>query len=58
MKEDKMNVWYQHEGLERSSIILGLMEDILGSYCTESSYEENEESVHPSIWNEECGELL
>lgn len=53
-----MNKWFQHEGLERSSIVLGLLENTLGSYCTESSYEENKEHVHPAIWNQECGELL
>lgn len=49
---------FQHEGLERSSIVLGLIEQIFGFYDTDASFEENRENVHPSIWNEECGLLL
>lgn len=54
----RINNWIQHEGLERSSIVLGLIEQIFGFYDTDASFEENRENVHPSIWNKECGLLL
>src|SRR5690554_7226065 len=54
----RINNGIQHEGLERSSIVLGLIEQVFGFYDTDISFEENRENVHPSIWNKECGLLL
>lgn len=39
--------WFQHEGLDRTSSILIMLDQLLG-------YEE----AHPSIWNDECKDLL
>lgn len=44
MKNDK---WFQHEGLDRVSTILTMLDQLLGY-----------EDVHPSIYNEECKKLL
>lgn len=57
-KLNNMSVWHRHEGLERSHIILGLLEQTLGYYDPGLHYEENRGTMHPSIWNEECGLLL
>ena len=46
MNEDKqkMDKWWQHEGLDRTHMLLVILQEGLG-------YEDN---LHPSIWNKKC----
>ena len=53
MKEQN-NEWYQHEGLDRTHMLLAMLQEALG-YVDEDS---NEETTHPSIWNSKCEALL
>lgn len=55
MKE-KNSIWYQHEGLDRTHMLLCMIEQAFGYYDTEATFDENEN--HPAIWNQECGELV
>lgn len=50
MNEDKqkMDKWWQHEGLDRTHMLLVMLQEGLG-------YEDN---LHPSIWNKKCEKLL
>lgn len=57
-KVRKNDEWFQHEGCDRTHTILRMIGELLGDYCSSDSYEENADSIHPSIWNEECGVLL
>lgn len=54
----KNDEWFQHEGCDRTHTILRMIGELLGDYYSSDSYEENKDSIHPSIWNEECGQLL
>lgn len=46
MKEQN-NEWYQHEGLDRTHMLLAMLQEALG-YVDEDS---EEVTTHPSIWN-------
>lgn len=44
----KNDVWYQHEGLDRVSMIIEQLNSAFGDH----------DSLHPSIYNDECKKLL
>ncbi len=44
----KNDIWYQHEGLDRASMILSHLHSAFGDV----------DDPHPSIYNEECNKLL
>lgn len=58
VKDRKNDDWFRHEGCDRVHTILRMMGELLGDYYSSDSYEENKDSTHPSVWNDECGELL
>ena len=53
MKEQN-NEWYQHEGLDRTHMLLAMLQEALG-YVDEYS---DEVTTHPSIWNKKSKKLL
>ena len=53
MKEQN-NEWYQHEGLDRTHMLLAMLQEALG-YVDEDS---DECTTHPSIWNKKSEKLL
>lgn len=51
-----MDEYFQLEGLDRTHMLLCMIEQAFGHYDTETTFGENEN--HPAIWNQECGELV
>lgn len=58
MNEDKqkMDKWWQHEGLDRTHMLLVMLEQSLGFY--DPDMELSAGKMHPSIWNQKCQMLL
>ncbi len=54
--KEKINKWYQHEGLDRAHTILCMMQELFG-YCDKRG-EFEDINLHPAIWNERCREAL
>lgn len=50
MKNDE---WFQHEAMDRTHMILAMLQEALGYYDPDS-----DQSVHPGLWNNECKWLL
>lgn len=53
MKEQN-NEWYQHEGLDRTHMLLAMLQEALG--CVDEDSDEC--TTHPSIWNKKSKKLL
>lgn len=53
MKEQN-NEWYQHEGLDRTHMLLAMLQEALGYV----DHDSDECTTHPSIWNKKCEKLL
>jgi len=52
----KIDKWFQHEGLDRTHILLVMLEQSLGFY--DPDCELTDKPVHPAIWNSRCEVLL
>lgn len=46
----KNTVWYQHEGMDRTHMLICMLCEAFGDY-------QDEENCHPSLYNEECRKL-
>lgn len=55
MKE-KNSVWYQHEALDRTHMLLVMLQESLGFHDSDGDFEDVD--IHPGVWNQECKELL
>ena len=52
----KMDKYWQHEGLDRTHMLLVMLEESLGFY--DPDWELIDKPLHPSIWNSRCERLL
>jgi len=48
----KIDKWFQHEGLDRTHMLLAMLQESLGYYDPE------EQSAHPAIWNDRSRKCL
>jgi len=48
--------WFQHEGLDRTHMLLVMLEQSLGFYDPDCEFSDNK--THPSIWSSKCEGLL
>ena len=53
---NKIDKWWQHEGLDRTHMLLLMLEQGLGFYDPYCEFADK--PVHPSIWNSRCEKLL
>lgn len=54
---NKINSGYQHEGLDRTHILICMLKQMYG-FADYVPLEDQGEDLHPAIWNERCLKLL
>lgn len=54
--DEKINEGCQHEGLDRTHMLLVMLEQALGFY--DPDQELSDGNLHPSIWNHRCQKAL
>ncbi|MOA23698.1 hypothetical protein D3C78_1443340 [compost metagenome] len=52
---EKIDKWFQHEGLDRTHMLLVMLQESLGFVDKDCDIQEG---LHPSIWNAKCENLL
>lgn len=53
---NKINVWYQYEGLDRCHTLLVMLDQLFGYYDPDCDFGDGR--THPAIWNDRCREAL
>ena len=56
MSKPKMDEGWMYEGLDRTHMLLVMLEQSLGFYDPDMEF--TDKPVHPSIWNSRCEQLL
>lgn len=52
----KIDKWFQHEGMDRTHMLLVMLQESLGFYDPDMDLSDGK--MHPSIWNDKCERAL
>lgn len=52
----KIDKWFQHEGMDRTHMLLAMLQEALGFYDPDMDLSYGK--MHPSIWNDKCERVL
>jgi len=56
MTQEKIDKWFQHEGLDRTHMMLVMLEQSLGFVDPDQEF--TDRPPHPAIWNQRCAKAL